>query len=289
MKDVIYVNLWGGLGDVVLSTPIFKELKSKYPNSRTVVNYFYQGQADILQGNPYVDILRPMTFFNKVYYKFLVYVKKIKIHNIAYGSLRPAFSYAIKASEIIAEMMDLKLTDTQLQLYLKKEEDLDAREKLSAYKNSIIIHITSVASTNQMWPVENWNQLVKNMPDYTFIQLGLISETMVEGAVDMRGKTSIRESIALIKNAHSFVGVVSFFSHVTNAFNKYGVVFFGPSSPSVWGHENNINVTKELPCSPCIDFLGKGECPYDKLCMRLISVEEVEDMIIKQLSYRNQE
>jgi ADP-heptose:LPS heptosyltransferase len=118
------------------------------------------------------------------------------------------------------------------------------------------------------------------MPDYTFIQLGLAKEPAVEGAVDFRGKTSFREAMALIEAALSFVGVVSSFAHATSAVNKPGVVLFGPSSPEVWGHSNNINIYKRKRCAPCVDQLQSSACPYNKVCMRDITVDEVHSALL---------
>jgi len=281
MKKKIYINLYGGLGDVALSTPIFKELKQQFPDSKIIAIGHSKGQLEVLKNNPYIDTFRYLTIFYKFLYKFLKTAKIIKIIDINYGSLRPSFTYSTKAAEIIAEMAGIKLTEPNIQIFLREEEDIKAKTLLSNYVNPIIIHITSIASKNQMWPHNNWNELVKSLPDHTFIQLGLANELKVEGAIDLRGKTNVREGMALIKHAYSFVGVVSFFSHVTNAFNKKGIVFFGPSSLSVWGHENNINISKNLICAPCVDFLKNAECPYDKMCMQMISVDEVKEAIVQ--------
>ena len=281
MKKV-YVQIWGGLGDVALTTPVFQAFKTKYPSIKTIALCRNHRDMQLLQNNPYIDSLKLLTFFWHNWYVLLHKVGLIKIHIGNYGGLNPSYTYEKRATEIIAEMMDLQLHDANVQIYLDNEEDRTALNTLSKCRNPVIIHITSIASRNQMWPIEKWNELVQKMPDYTFIQLGLPNEEKVEGAIDMRGKTSVRESVGLIKHALGFVGVVSFFAHVTNAFNKPGVVFYGPSSKSVWGHPNNINISKDLPCLNCIDWLSSIPCPYGKPCMELITVQEVEAALIQQ-------
>jgi ADP-heptose:LPS heptosyltransferase len=181
-------------------------------------------------------------------------------------------------------MFGVTLIDKKIQLFVTDAEDLAAKETLSKYANPIIVQITSRTTENQMWPIENWNELVLVMKEFTFIQLGTEKEVRIEGAIDMRGKTTTREAIALVKHALSFVGIVSFLSHVTNAFDKPGVILFGGvSAVSVWGHENNINILKTPPCSPCVDVLLGQACPYDKPCMREITVAEVRESIYKQV------
>ena len=282
MSRNIYVKIWGGLGDIALSTPIFKELKIRYPASRIIALCRNEKDTQVLKGNPYLDALRILNPYYRGLYKILEAVGIVKILYTDYARLRPSFSYKIKAPDIIAEMIGISLSDNTIQLYLSEEEEANAKATLAAFRNPVILNITSVTSTNQMWPVEEWNKLVAAMPDCTFIQLGLPREERVEGSVDMRGKTSIRESMALVKYAAGFAGVVSFLSHVTNAFNTRGVVLFGPSSIAVWGHANNINVSRHLPCSNCLAWL-RVKCPYGKPCMRRITVQQVKEAIHQQL------
>ncbi|MFC0516382.1 glycosyltransferase family 9 protein [Mucilaginibacter angelicae] len=288
MKKTIHIKLWGGLGDVVLSTPIFKELQSRFPEHQIAVIFANKDFEEVLKYNPYIHKFLIINRFNGWYYGFLERMKIISPKNIAYGLVRPSFTYEIAASKIVAEMIGIELEHSNVQLFTTDEEDTFAKSQLSKYVNPVIINITSVSSANQMWPIEYWRELVSTTPGHTFIQLGVKNETLVEGAIDLRGQTSIRESIALVKHAYFFIGVVSFLSHVTNAFGTPGIVFFGPSAPAVWGHANNINISKNLTCSPCIDFLGKGACPYDKLCMRSITVDEVRDFLLAKSMKRGE-
>src|SRR5258708_4250087 len=200
MKNKLYIKTWGGLGDVVLTTPVFKAFKTRFPGMKIIVFCHSPGGKQVLENNPYIDRLTLVNVFNLNWYALLAKLNLIKV-------------------------------------------------VMGEYKNPIIIHITYVASKNQMWTVEKWNELVRQMPDYTFIQLGLSREERVEGAIDLRGKTTIPTSIALVKHAISFVGVVSFFAHLTNAFDKPGVVLYGPSSIVVWGHPKKFNISKGLPSS----------------------------------------
>jgi ADP-heptose:LPS heptosyltransferase len=280
MKNKIYINAWGGLGDVVLATPLFKQLKANNPGLKIVVVSPTNTRLKILENNPYIDKLKVLN----PYLYILSYLRLIEIKNISYGRYHPSYTFRKKTPEIIAEIFGVTLIDKRIQLFVTNKEDKAAKDFLSKYTNPVLVQITSRTTKNQMWPAENWNALVLSMPEFTFIQLGAADEYKIEGAIDMRGKTSIREAIALMKNAASFVGVVSFLSHVTNAFNTPGVILFGGvSAVPVWGHDNNINISKVLPCSPCVDFIYGQDCPYDKPCMRMITVDEVRSAIIKQV------
>jgi ADP-heptose:LPS heptosyltransferase len=287
MKSKVFrIASWGGLGDALLSTPTFRALKCKYNECKIIV-LGPKSHAEIFKHNPYIDQVivtsfsaNPLTFLGVLY-------NKNKFKMCPYGRFMPIQFFNKNATRIIAETFDVQLEDPRIQVFLTTKEEAAARKELSKYTNPIILHISSIASKNQEWPASNWEQLVEQMPGYTFIQLGTSGEQKIANAVDMRGKTSFREGLALLKNAQSFVGVVSSFSHATNAFGTPGVVLFGASTPIVWGHDNNINLYKNLACAPCIQVLGNSKCPYDSECMQLISIDEVKNSLISQLSKKH--
>jgi ADP-heptose:LPS heptosyltransferase len=188
----------------------------------------------------------------------------------------------VHVTEIIGQMLNVPVDDRRLVIALTPEEDARARSILAPYRNPVIIHITSKCSANQNWPMWRWEAFVKENAGYTFVQVGLADEQAVPGAIDLRGNTTLRESVALLKHAKSFVGVVSFLSHATSATGTRGVVLFGPSAPEVWGHSNNRNLTRHLRCAPCVDTLKGAPCPYGAPCLSDITVEEVSEALRQQ-------
>jgi ADP-heptose:LPS heptosyltransferase len=216
----------------------------------------------------------------------MYYLKLAKFDVLRYDHFAPGLTYEKHATEIIADMFGVRLESPVLQVYLTDKEKQWGREKLSEYRNPIVIHITSLTSKNQRWPLEYWTQLINSLPGYTFIQLGTAKEDKVEGAVDFRGKTSFREALSILNSSVSFVGVVSSFAHATGAFGTPGVVLFGASTPLVWGYPNNINLYKSLRCAPCVDLLLNSPCPYGTPCMTGITVEDVRNALLSQLAKR---
>lgn len=283
-KKVFRVRAVGGLGDVVLTTPAFRAIKEQYPSSKLIVFCEHEAKRDMLTHNPYIDDLRSVAIWKNLFYYLKYYLKWGKFYTFFPNSLYPSVFSDKNMKEIIAESFGVQLSDDQVSIYLTGEEEQAAQKQLTAYKNPVIIHITSRCSKNQEWPLENWSQLVKEMPENTFLQIGMPDEECVPGTIDLRGKTSFREAAALIKSARSFVGINSVFSHVTNAFLTPGVVLFGASQPDIWGHSNNINLYIPERCSPCIDLLRGSKCPYGTPCMKNISVRDVVTALRQQLS-----
>lgn len=105
----------------------------------------------------------------------------------------------------------------------------------------------------------------------------VVSEMIVRLAksdiVDIAGKTSLIEAMALIEKCSIFVTNDSGLMHIAAALHIPVVAVFGSTDPITTSPRGNgtIIVRKELSCSPCL----KRECPIDHKCMRMIEVDEV--------------
>lgn len=277
------IGLSGGLGDALMHTVIIEALKKNDPSAKIIL-YGKENCRAIFLHNPSVDKFIRFNFFARLLYHFRLFIG-IKHIKLAYGSLQPSLNFRnIHAIEIMANMIGLWIRDEKIRVYLTEKEDNHAKELLESYKNPVLLQITSNSSSNQNWPIENWNRLVNEMTDYTFLQVGTDGEERVEGSINLLGKTDLRETFALLKNVKSFVAVDSFLNNASAAFLTKGCVLFGPSPPDIWGYDNNINLFKAPKCGPCIDTLRMTPCPYNKICMREISVEEVKMALRSQMN-----
>ena len=96
--------------------------------------------------------------------------------------------------------------------------------------------------------------------------------------------TTLRQTIALIKKCDLFVSNDSGLMHVSTAVGTPTIGIFGPSDPKEtgpWG-DNNVSITKNLSCSPCVRSNHFLNC-VDYPCLKNLSVEEVMDIIEKRL------
>jgi len=240
---------------------------------------------EVYKNNPYIDSLKLARFSSAPVQYIKHYLKRQALCRNDYGTFSPSLHPIGHAVDIIAEMLGASLGEKNVQIFLTEEEEEQAKTILSRYQNAVAMHITPNWTANKSWPMSNWIELVESTPKVTFMQFGLAKEPLIPGAVDLRGKVSLREAFAIIKYCRGFVGVESVFAHAAAAFGVPGVVLFGPSSPAVWGHRNNINLYKNLQCSPCTDILKQCACPYEKPCMTSISVSEVSEALKNQMSF----
>jgi len=291
MSKKFVILSWGGIGDALVCTPSFKALKEKFPGCRITVYYSNRHHREVFRNNPCIDSLRRLTLLSLLLdplrlYGYFFNRQTGRYYRLYFNYVPTSMLYSKSVKEIAADIFDLRLKDKRVQLFLTEKEHRMAVEMLAPYRNTVIVHVYSRSSRNHHWDMANWAALVRQLPDLTFIQIGNDDEPPIEGALDWRGKTSLREAFALLAHCLSFVGIESVYGHVTNAFLLPGVVLFGDSSPLFWGHDNNINIYKGVSCSPCYDYAYGAPCPFGHECMRRITVEEVRDALIRQVTGR---
>jgi len=303
MSNKIIIVSWGGIGDAIVSLPAIRALKEKDPSKKIILFYRNMGHEAVFRNNPYIDALHPVKLsallFRPAYLAaFLVWrypgtflakvLNRWKVDYVLmhFQHIPLTWIYKKNVIDIVPDMFNVTLRSRKIELFFTEQEVAAAKEKLKPYKNVIFMHIHSKASPNHHWNITNWEELVQQLPEYTFIQFGGLNEQLVKGAVDWRGGTILREALCLLQQCDSFVGVDSSFSHATAAFQTPGVVLFGDSDPMYWGHSNNINVYKAVECSPCYYELWGRSCPYGNKCMKQISVDDVKQSLMRQMSKR---
>lgn len=277
-KRIYRIFAWGGIGDTLLLTPAIRSLKQQYPDCKIYVYYRLKAHMEVLLHNKYIDRLRYWWALRGVFNYLLSLLGFAEVRYVNYGLLAPSLLYHAHASEIIGEMLGVKIDTAQMDCFLTREEEIAAKKIVERYPNPVSIQVTPGSSQNKRWPTENWEKLVINNPHYTFIQLGSSNDELIRGTVNMCGKT-IRESFAIVKETKAFVGVDSAFGHAAAAFQKPAVILFGPSTPVTWGNATSKNLYNPPHCSPCIDKLLASPCPYGIPCMSNITVSEVEQAL----------
>jgi heptosyltransferase II len=106
-----------------------------------------------------------------------------------------------------------------------------------------------------------------------------------QGVLNLAGKTSLRELMALLKRCRVFLTNDTGPMHVAVALGVPVVAIFGSTSPELTGPVSSGELrhqilTSDAACAPC--FLR--ECPIDFRCMDGISVERVVEAVIEALN-----
>jgi len=108
-----------------------------------------------------------------------------------------------------------------------------------------------------------------------------ILQSLEEGGVDLTGRTHLLQLAALLERCRLLVTNDTGTMHVSTAVGTPVVALFGSTdvlTTGPWG-EGHVVIRKEVPCSPCL----KRVCPTDHRCMKLIAVDEVEEVVSNKL------
>lgn len=113
-----------------------------------------------------------------------------------------------------------------------------------------------------------------------------IISSMEKKAINLAGKTSLRESMAIIKNSDLYIGNNSGAMHIASAFKTPIVAILGPSVPDKTApyleKEKYELVIKPFECRPCRHNFFK-ECEPSAnnkpLCIEAIEAEDVMEKI----------
>jgi heptosyltransferase-2 len=202
------------------------------------------------------------------------------------------------------------IEDDRLEIWTTPEEDRNAARVLleagiSSSEQVAMVHPFS-AVTQRSWPMENFAALAGRLykeAKYRPIVVGgpgdvgpfrPMRHMLGEGTVDLVGKCTLRETIALLKRCALFVGNDSGIMHLAAAAGTPLVALFGPQSPVKFGPWSRYStvIYKKMECSPCRQkFFAECE-PSARMrpaCMESISVEEVfqESMAISGFAMKD--
>ena len=140
----------------------------------------------------------------------------------------------------------------------------------------IAIQSTAAAAAlpfaNKEWVPERFAQVVGGLPPgFAAVQLGVSSDPPLAGAIDLRGRTSLREAAAILAASEAFVGLEGFLGHLARAVDCPAVIVLGGrTSPETLGYPGNEYLASPTPCAPC----GlRNRCDYGRACLAGVGVE----------------
>jgi glycosyl transferase family 9 (putative heptosyltransferase) len=136
---------------------------------------------------------------------------------------------------------------------------------------------------NKEWFPDRFQKVVDALgAEFTIVQLGAASDPALEGTIDLRGRTTIREAASVLFHSSVFIGLVGFLMHLAKAVDTRSVIVYGGREhPSQSGYADNVNLYTDLPCAPCWYW---NHSPYDRECMRRIRSVDVVSAVRTLLS-----
>ena len=159
-------------------------------------------------------------------------------------------------------------------------------------ERQITIQTSTMAAKHPMrtkqWHADRFQTVANELSKVaTILQIGHPDDPSIDGATDLRGRTTIRELAAILKNSLLHIGLISFPMHLARAVDCRSVIIFGGrEGPEQTGYIANENLFTPLECSRCWLYDG---CPHNLECMTRISVNDVVSAAHRQLAKGDEE
>jgi len=136
---------------------------------------------------------------------------------------------------------------------------------------------------NKQWPAARMQTVIDRFsPHMSVIQIGSLTDPALAGVRDLRGRTSLRETAAVLARARLFLGLAGFPMHLARAVDCPSVIVYGGREPAaLTGYIANHNLSRIPACSPCWQ---RNRCDFDRVCLTGIESDTVATAVAAALS-----
>ena len=270
----------GGLGDDLMCTTVFRELKKRGAGRIVVAS----SRPGIFQNNSDVDkvLWHPRPRLNRWLQTGLPWLR------LGYAAYDPLTDRDEPPDEHVLVKL-CRLAGMTGPVALRPYLFLTGAEIAAGRigKNQVVMQSSGLGAPypmrNKEWYPPRFQEVCTALgSENTVIQLGSTNDPKLAGALDLRGKTTIRESAAIMANSLVFIGLVGGMMHLARAVDCRAVILYGGrEKPEQTGYVANKNLYSPVACSPC--WL-RNPCDYNRKCMDMITVEQVIAAVAEQLS-----
>jgi len=255
------------LGDDLLCTAVLREARR-----RGMPFAMFTARPELFRGNADPTRLLPIDDY------YIAAIRRLgaKVHKPYYVSSDPQLPDRdiLPPRHIIAEMCRLAGLRGTVALrpyfFLSAEESRRGR----LHSNQIALHSSGLAAAipyaNKEWGATRFAEVARLLaPGFKLVQIGSENDPALPVDSDLRGKTTVRETAAVLGASRVFIGLEGFLAHLARAVDCPAVVILGGRTPpETFGYAANRNFYSELPCAPCG---RRSTCEYGLECMARIT------------------
>lgn len=307
IHKILVVTL-SNVGDCLLTLPVFRALRTRFPSTKISVVVGQRGK-EIFLNDPRLEGVfvydKTGSFAEKL--RFVLGLRRRRFDLVVdlRDSLFPLLVGAPSRTPLFHRPSALHRLDRHLErlspLGLSGDgwgkEDLwigpEAQRRMEALleakgvpkKNSFVVVSPGSRSDLKRWGEKSYALLCERLILEKRLPVLFVGESsdrktvdavtsyLKEKTVSLVGETSIAELALLLQWAHLLVTNDSATLHLGTLVGCPTVALFGPTDPRKYGPrgEKTAVVRRELFCSPC----ELAHCPYHHECMEELSVEEV--------------
>lgn len=177
------------------------------------------------------------------------------------------------------------------ELYFSSEEIITTLSKFGLADNRYAV-INPVAKDTYTkvkgWGVDNFQKVVNTTKNINWVQVGMQSDALLTGCVDLRGRTSLRELCVLVGRSKLVFANEGLINHIASAFPKVNSFVlmsgFTPVEYVRYPNTTPIACTPQVSCAPC----WLTQCAQEiKQCTENIHPDLVGEQIGQYWQLRN--
>jgi Glycosyltransferase family 9 (heptosyltransferase) len=259
----------GGLGDDIMVSAVIRELKKRKP----VRVWHLTNHHELFAGNAdYVAVPADYAMHR------LCRIIHLPLKPVDYPRVPPRHFIAVMCGQMgIQGSIDLRP-------YIMLTE-AETRAGKTTVRPQIALQTSASAARypmlNKEWFVERFQVVVDELRrDFDIVQVGSPTDPVLTDVLDLRGRTTARETAAILAASHVFIGLATGLVHLARAVECRSVIVYGGrEDPTISGYTANENLNWEGACAPCWE---RNKCDYDRKCMQSISAEHVIAAVRRQ-------
>jgi len=131
----------------------------------------------------------------------------------------------------------------------------------------------------KQWPIEHFAAIVEPLKrrfGLPSVVAGTRDAPMLSGAVDLRGRTTLKQLVALIEKATLVIANDTGPMHIAAALGRPMIALFGPTNPLRTGPYRRLDTVLrvQMPCAPCYS----RKCSH-RSCLKWLT----PDMVLRQV------
>jgi heptosyltransferase-2 len=280
----------GGIGDVLMTTPLLKALKELIPRCEityaTDMNYSNGALGQVIQHNPYVDRLIPNEMVRETEYDYAVDITATGLNREKSGSVPP------NRINMFAEEVGISVDGDPVPVYeVTRDEQAQAvkeiEEKIGPREGKRIIALQARSNdARRTWPLDHVQNLADLLTKDENVHVLLFDWgnttkrwQKTNDRVHLLLDRTLIDTAGLIEQADIVVCPDSSMLHLAGALNKKIVTVFGPIPPEsrINHYANATAITLDLPCRNCV--VG------DSLILTDAGYKQIQDVQVGEKAY----
>jgi ADP-heptose:LPS heptosyltransferase len=291
----------GGIGDVLMSTPVLRHIKKLLPDCylayATDLEYSQGALADIIRHNPYVDELVSWKESTGRRWDYTSDITATGLKDERPGMVPPS------RIDLFADQIGIDVSSDPLPTYIVWDEERSwAKRQLKKYKTKSTKNVITIQARSndarRSWPLSHVEKLVNLLTENEDNIVLLFDwgdkagqwkdkswehEERVFIIIDMH----LPQVAAMLEQCTVLVCPDSAMLHLAGALQKKTVAIFGPVPPEsrINYYPNATAVTLNLPCQYCWYSPQCTKYAGSKLaCLHDISPKMIKEAVVKKIA-----